>query len=68
MGLGRAMFDEHYPIFRAHPALFDVACACDLVKERRDIIEKDYPRCKMFRQFSDMVDERDIDLVVIATP
>ena len=68
MGLGRALFDEHYPIFKAHPALFKVTCACDLVKERRDIVAQDFPDCKMFRQFADMLDERNIDLVVIATP
>lgn len=68
MGLGRSMFENHYPVFKAHPALFKVVCACDLIKERRDIIEKDYPDCKMFRQFKDMLDESDIDLVDIATP
>ena len=67
MGLGRAMFEDHYRIFKAHPALFDVVCACDLLKERRDIVAKDFPNCKMFRQFGDMLDERDIDLVDIAT-
>lgn len=67
MGLGRALFFEHYPIFRAHPALFKIVAACDLVKERRDRIEADYPQCKMFRQFRDMLDEPDIDLVVIMT-
>ena len=67
MGLGRAMFSSHYPIFRAHPALFNVVAACDLVKERRDIVERDFPACKMFRQYSDMLDERDIDIVDIAT-
>ena len=67
MGLGRAMFSSHYPVFKAHPALFKVVAACDLVKERRDIVAKDFPDCKMFRQFSDMLDERDIDVVDIAT-
>lgn len=67
MGLGRAMFKDHYKVFKAHPALFDVVCACDLLKERRDIVAKDFPNCKMFRQFGDMLDERDIDLVDIAT-
>lgn len=67
MGLGRSMFETHYPTFKNHPALFKVTCACDLIKERRDIVAKDFPDCKMFRQFSDMLDERDIDLVVIAT-
>jgi predicted dehydrogenase len=67
MGLGRAMFDSHYPVFKAHSALFEVVAACDTLKERRDIVAQDYPKCKMFRQYSDMLDERDIDLVVIAT-
>ena len=67
MGLGRSMFSDHYPVFRRHPALFKVVAACDLLKERRDIVAKDYPECRMFRQFADMLDERDIDLVDIAT-
>ena len=67
MGLGRAMFSTHYPVFKAHPALFKVVAACDLSKERRDIVAKDYPDCRMFRQFSDMLYERDIDIVDIAT-
>jgi len=67
LGLGRAMFEEHYPVFLAHPSLFRIVAACDLVKERRDIVARDVPSCRMFRQFSDMLDEPDIDLVVIAT-
>ena len=67
MGLGRSMFTEHYPVFKAHPALFKVVAACDLLKERRDIVAQDFPNCKMFRRFSDMLDERDIDIVDIAT-
>lgn len=67
LGLGRSLFFEHYPIFRAHPALFKIVAACDLAKERRDRVEADYPDCKMFRQFRDMLDEPDIDIVVIAT-
>ena len=67
MGLGRSMFTEHYPVFKAHPALFKVVAACDLLKERRDIIAKDFPDCRMFRRFTDMLAERDIDVVDIAT-
>jgi len=67
MGLGRSMFTDHYPVFKAHPALFKVVAACDILKERRDIIAADFPECRMFRRFSDMLDERDIDLVDIAT-
>ena len=67
MGLGRSMFGDHYPVFRQHPALFKVVAACDLIKERRDMVARDYPECRMFRQFSDMLDEPGIDLVDIAT-
>ncbi len=67
MGLGRAFFSTHYPVFKAHPALFKVVAACDLMKERRDIIARDFPDCKMFRQYADMLDEHDIDLVDIAS-
>ena len=67
MGLGRSMLEEHYPIFRKHPALFNVVAACDLQRDRRDMVAKDFPECRMFRQFSDMLDEQFIDLVVIAT-
>ena len=67
MGLGRSMFADHYPVFRRHPALFRVVAACDLLKERRDIVARDYPDCRMFRQFADMLDEPDIDIVDIAT-
>ena len=67
MGLGRAMFSDHYPVFLKHPALFKVVAACDLIKERRDRVASDFPDCRMFRQFSDMLDEHDIDLVDIAT-
>ena len=45
MGLGRSMFTEHYPVFKAHPGLFKVVAACDLIKERRDIIAKDFLDC-----------------------
>lgn len=67
MGLGRAMFEDHYPVYKAHPALFKIVAACDIHKERRDIIAKDFPDCKMFRRFEDMLDEKDIDIVDIAT-
>lgn len=68
MGLGRAMLNEHFPVFANHPALFNVVAACDLIKERRDIVAKTFPKCKMFRIFEDMLDEHDIDLVIIGLP
>ncbi|GEM_PF-652309 len=68
MGLGRVFFEEHYPLFKKHPELFQIVAACDLMRERRDIVAKDFPNCRMFRQYPDMLDEREIDLVDVTTP
>ena len=67
LGLGRSMLGEHCAAFKAHPELFKVVAACDLLKERRDIVAADFPECRMFRRYDDMLYERDIDLVDIAT-
>ena len=67
MGLGRAMFGSHCPVFREHPALFEVVAACDILKDRRDTLAVDFPACRMFRRYDDMLDEPGIDLVVVAT-
>ena len=67
IGLGRAVFTDHYPIFKERPDLYQVVAACDLVKERRDIIAKDFPACRMFRRIDDLLEEREIDLMDIAT-
>lgn len=67
MGLGRAMLQEHFPVFKAHPALFNVVSACDILKERRDIIAETFPDCRMYRQYTDMLDDHDLDLIIIAS-
>ncbi len=67
LGCGRAFFGEHYPLLKAHPSLFNIVAACDLLRERRDIIAKDFPNCRMFRRYEDMLDERGIDVVLVAT-
>lgn len=66
-GLGRAVFKDHAPAFAALRDKFRVVAACDLMKERRDALQKDFPACRMFRRLDDMLDERDIELVVVAT-
>ncbi len=67
LGLGRSMFSEHYPLLKEHPSLFKIVAACDLVKERRDLIAADFPDCRMYRQYQDMLDEPDIELVLVST-
>lgn len=67
-GLGRAALFNHIPAFKALPGLYRLVAVCDLMKERRDIIEKDYPDVHMYRRVEDMLDDPDIDLVLITLP
>lgn len=68
VGLGRATFSEHVPYFEGARDLFKVVAACDVSRERRTMLAKSFPKCKMFRRYDDMLDERDIELVLVATP
>lgn len=67
-GLGRAALFNHIPAFKALPALYRLVAVCDLMKERRDIVEKDYPDVRMYRRVEDMLDDPEIDLVLITLP
>ena len=67
-GLGRAALFNHIPAFRALSALYRLVAVCDLMKERRDIVEKDYPDVHMYRRVEDMLDDPEIDLVLISLP
>ncbi|MGN0853694.1 MAG: Gfo/Idh/MocA family protein [Kiritimatiellia bacterium] len=68
VGLGRAAFFDHLPVLRQLPALFKIVAVCDLLKERRDLVEKDVPDVRTYRQIEDMLDDPEIDLVDIALP
>ena len=67
-GLGRAALFNHIPAFKALPMLYRLEAVCDLMKERRDIVEKDYPNVRMYRRVEDMLDDPEIDLVLITLP
>ena len=67
-GLGRAALFDHIPAFKALPGLYQVMAVCDLVKERRDIVEKDYPDVHTYRRVEDMLDDPEIDLVLVTFP
>ena len=66
MGLGRAMFSDHYPVFRRHPALFRVVAACDLIKERYERYEKEFG-CKTYDNIEDLIADPEVEVVDIAT-
>ena len=68
VGLGRAMLHDHLPALKQLPELYQVTAVCDLLRERRAIVEKDYPKVRTYRRVEDMLDDPDIDLVDIALP
>lgn len=68
VGLGRAAFFDHLPALRKLPDLFRVVAVCDLLKERRDLVEKDLPNLRTYRRIDDMLDDPEIDVVDIALP
>ncbi len=67
-GLGRAAFFDHLPTLKALPDLFRVVAVCDLLKERRDLVEKDFPNLRTYRRVEDMLDDPEIDVFDIALP
>ena len=68
VGLGRAALFRHLPSLRALPGLFQVVAVCDLMRERRDIVERDIPDVRTYRRVEDMLDDPEIDLVDVALP
>ena len=68
VGLGRAMLHDHLPALKQLPELYQVIAVCDLLRERRAIVENDYPKIRTYRRIEDMLDDPDIDLVDIALP
>lgn len=67
-GAGRSALLTHLPALAALPALFRVTAVCDLVKDRRDLVARQYPDLKPYRGCEDMLDDPDIDLFLIALP
>lgn len=68
VGLGRAALFDHLPALKRLPELYQITAVCDLVRERRSLVERDYPKVHTYRRIEDMLDDPDIDLVDIALP
>jgi predicted dehydrogenase len=68
IGLGRSALTRHIPILKKMVDLFSVVAVCDITKERRTIVEKDFPNVRTYRQVEDMLDDQDIDIFDITLP
>lgn len=68
VGLGRAGLYSHLPALKALPDLYRLVAVCDLLKERRDIVERDFHDLHTYRRVEDMLDDPTLEAVVIALP
>lgn len=68
VGLGRSVFSGHLSALKALPDLYNVTAVCDLLKERRDIVEQDFPEVHTYRRIEDMMDDQDIELILCTLP
>jgi predicted dehydrogenase len=68
IGLGRSALTRHIPILKKMVDLFSVVAVCDITKERRTIVEKDFPNVRTYRQVEDMLDDQEIDIFDITLP
>ena len=67
-GAGRSVLFTHLEALRALPTLYSVTAVCDLVKDRRDRVERQYPELRPYWRYEDMLDDPEIDVVFIALP
>jgi len=68
VGCGRCTVFGHLPALAKMRDRFRVVAVCDVEKSRRERIERDFPDVRHYRRLEDMVEERDLRLVLIATP
>ena len=67
-GLGRSGLLAHVPALESLPDHFAVTAVCDLMKERRDVVERRHPEVHTYRHVEDMLDDPDVEVVVVSLP
>lgn len=65
-GIGRAGWGMHCKELEGKENQFKIVAACDIVAERREMMEKQY-KCKTYQRLEDMILNPDVELVDIAT-
>ncbi len=68
VGCGRCAVFGHLPAIGGLRGMFRVTAVCDLEKARRDRVEQDFPDVRHYRRLDDMIADRDLDVVLVATP
>ncbi len=68
VGLGRAALQTHIPVLEGLSEQFSITAVCDLMKERRDIVERVHPNVHTYRRVEDMLDDPDVELVLVSLP
>lgn len=65
-GIGRAGWGMHSPEVEKYKDLFEVTAACDIEADRLDLMEKRFPGCKKYLKFSDMLKDKNVEMVSVA--
>ncbi len=67
IGLGRAGWGGHTVELESKQDRFIYTAACDLIDERLTRMAERYPGCKTYRDYRELIADKDVDLVCIAT-
>jgi predicted dinucleotide-utilizing enzyme len=66
VGIGRAGWGMHVPELKGHEKQFKIVAACDVLKERRQLMDRTFG-CRTYARYEDLLKDRDVELVDIAT-
>ncbi len=66
VGIGRAGWGMHVPELKGHEKQFKIVAACDVLKERRQLMDRTFG-CRTYARYEDLLKDREVELVDIAT-
>ncbi|HPN84416.1 MAG TPA: Gfo/Idh/MocA family oxidoreductase, partial [Victivallales bacterium] len=66
-GLGRAGLGMHVPGMGKFPEMFEIVAGCDIDKDRLKAAKEKIPSARLYQKPEDFLNDKDIELVTIAT-
>ncbi len=66
VGIGRAGWGMHVPELKGRDRQFKIVAACDVLKERRQLMDRTFD-CRTYSRYEDLLKDREVELVDIAT-